>query len=263
MNKLMMVAGAAMVGAVVTGCATTDKDPIADWQDNRFKAAEINAVKSEGKIPQVKDVQYVSLNNGNDLCAALAVPIDAISPVPAALYLKVVTGVDALAATQPGRTALEEYLRLSKGNEAEGIAPMSKDEILAKWKSDFDARKKEHPDATSKLDDLKEYRVFVSNSDPDTLLPVILDILNVQIPAAMENVSKTVQKVLEDAKSGKLKVEATGLALVNGLANTSKDGVALGQQLTDATIGAKHWYDLAKRDSAAKKDLATIDAILN
>lgn len=265
MNKLMLVASAAMVGAMVTGCATTGKDPMVEWQDSRFKAQEIKAVKSDGKMPQVQDVLYKSLNNGNGLCAPLAVPIDAVSPVPAALYLKVVVGVDELMATQAGRRALEEYTRLSEGRgdgEYEG-RKLSKDEILTKWEKDLVVRREKNPDAKSDLEAIKEYQVYLKNANPDTLIPIINDIITVQIPAALENVQKTIQTVLDDAKSGKLKVEATGLALLEGLSNTSKDGVALGQQLTDAGIGAKYWLELANADSDAKKDLAKLDEILD
>lgn len=263
MNKLMMVATAAMVGAMVTGCATSGKDPMVEWQDGRFKAQEINAVKAEGKMPQVQDVLYKSLNNGNGLCAPLAVPIDAVSPVPAALYLKVVVGVDELMATQAGRNALTEYNKLAAGNPAEDEAPMTKEQILAKWEKDLAAAKEKNPEAKSKLDAIKEYQVYLKNANPDTLIPIINDIITVQIPAALENVQKTVQTVLDDAKSGKLKLEATGMELLGGLSNTGKDGAALGQQLADAGIGAKYWLQLAQSDSDAKKDLAKLDAILN
>ena len=261
----MMVASAAMVGAMVTGCATTGKDPMVEWQDSRFKAQEIKAVKSEGKMPQVQDVLYKSLNNGNGLCAPLAVPIDAVSPVPAALYLKVVTGVDELMVAQAGRRALEEYTRLSEGRgdgEYED-RKLSKGEILAKWEKDLSVSREKNPDAKSNIEAIKEYKVFLNNSNPDTLLPIINDIITVQIPAALENVQKTVQTVLDDAKSGKLKLEATGMELLGGLSNTGKDGAALGQQLADAGIGAKYWLELAKADSDAKKDLAKIDEILD
>ena len=263
MNKLIMVAGAAMFGAIVTGCATTGKDPKVEWQDNRFKAQEIKAAKAEGKMPQVQDVLYKSLNNGNGLCAPLAVPIDAISPVPAALYLKVVVGVDELMATQAGRNALTEYNKLAAGNPAEDEAPMTKEQIFAKWEKDLAADREKNPDAKSKLDAIKEYRVYLNNANPDTLIPIINDIINVQIPQALKNVETTIKTVLDDAKSGKLKIEATGLELVGGLSNTSKDGVALGQQLTDVGIGAKYWLDLALADRDAKNDLAKLDLILN
>ena len=94
MKKLIGFASLALVGAMITGCVSSGGNPIAEWQDNRFKAAEIAAVKEKGKLPQLSDVMYVSLNHGNAKCAALAVPMDAIAPVPAALYLKVVIGVD-------------------------------------------------------------------------------------------------------------------------------------------------------------------------
>lgn len=263
MNKLMMIAGVAMVITMVTGCATSGRDPLVEWQDSRFKAQEIKAVKAEGKMPQVQDVLYKSLNNGNGLCSVLAVPIDAISIVPAAIYLKVVTGVDELMVAQTGRNALKEYNELIAGNPADDVAPMTKDQVFAKWENDLAVAKEKNPEAKSNLEAIKEYRIYLNNADPDTLIPIINEIITVQIPAAIENVQKTVQSVIDDAKSGKIKIEATGMELLGGLTNTGKDGAALGKQLADAGIGAKYWLELANADSGAKKDLAKLDEILD
>lgn len=262
MNKIMMVAGAVALASLASGCASSGGNPMLEWQGSRFKAEQINTAKANGKLPQLEDVLYKSLNNGNGLCAPLAVPIDAVSPVPAALYLQVVIGVDKMLAAEEGRAAMEEYYRLLEGR-GDDEKKWTKEEIFAKWAKDDAARKEKEPNAKSTIEAIKEYKAFVANSDPDTLIPIINDIINVQIPKALENVQKTIQTVLDDAKSGKLKLEATGLELLGGLKNTGNDGAALGKQLADTGVGAAYWLKLAMADSDAKKDLSKFDNILN
>ena len=263
MKKAMMVAGVtALVGVMITGCGSTKSgDPVKEWQKDRFNAAQIDAAYKAKRQLDIKDVMYKSQQE--PLCAALGVPINALAPVPAAIYLKVVMGVDALDSELDGIDLIREMndrtgILKSAEEKAKKTDWETQEAVLADWAKQDEAEKKEGSKADARKVKYEKCCEAIRNSKTETLIPMIQDIIQVQIPKAMEDVQKTLAQVKADLDSGKIKVEATGLALAKGVACFGKDGTALGGQLTDAGVGAAYWLKLANEAKGYKEAFAAL-----
>ena len=267
MKKTTMIVGAiALTGMLVTGCSSSksNSDPVKEWQKERFNAAQIDAAYKAKRQLDIKDVMYKSQQK--PLCAALGAPINALAPVPAALYLKVVMGVDELDAQLDGIELVREMNdRTGKFLSAEDKSKMKDKEwvteeaVLADWaKKDAD-EKAQGSKADARKVKYEKCCEAIRNSKTETLIPMIQDIIQVQIPKAMEDVQKTLAQVKADMDAGKIKVEATGLELMAGLkCLAATDGAALLGQLKDTGVGASYWLKLANEAKDIKEKFAAM-----
>lgn len=267
MKKTMMIAGAvALAGMVVGGCGSTKakSDPVKDWQKTRFNAAEIKAAYTAKRALNIKDVMYKSKQE--PLCAALGVPFNALAPVPAAIYLKVVIGVDELDAQLDGFDLVREMNdRTGKFMSAEDKAKAKKDgewekeeAVLSEWDKKDSDEKKQGSQAIARRARYERCCQSIRDSKTETLIPMIQDIIQVQIPNALADVQKTLTQVKSDLDAGKLKVDATGLALVSGIKCMAADASALSTQLKDAGVGAAYWLKLANEAKDFKAAFAAL-----
>lgn len=224
----------AMSGLMV-GCASSKgpEDPVAAWQADRFKATEIAAANEAARPLKMDDVLYKSTLEQE----ALAAPINALAPVPAAFYLKVVKGVDKMAAEQDGR---QIYIGVQND-----LAAGAKWEDLKAAMMDPATKNKQGKTA---YESYVAYQKSIAQVDQDKILDTLLMPMLEQLAIESAKVAVVVNKIKEDPA---FKVLA-GLELMKAGKNLAADGKALGQQFADATAGASLLVDLLKKDKEAK-----------
>ena len=244
MNKLMMVACAAMAGAMVTGCATTDGNPVAEWQRDRFMHEQIDAAKknnASGKV-ELKDVSYVSCQD--EKFRVIGAPFSALGPVVGALYMPVVNGVDQKSIMESGREKAIEMNKLMKREEN----PLTKEQVFEEW------AKNDKPDAKPSREVYEEYMKYVANVDNDETIKLVNDIISRQIPEASQKVADELTKALQ-ALQNNPPTDASGMEILSALGKAKDDAAALGSELADTGVGAKLWLEILMDEKAMKEQM--------
>ena len=215
----------AMSGLMV-GCAGSKSagNPVAAWQADRYNATEIAAANAAARPVTVDDVIYKSKLEQ----AALAAPINAFATVPAALYVKVVTEVDQMAAAQDGRAI---YIGV-QNDIAAG----------AKW---------EELKGQMTPEDLKAYQAYeasIKQVDQDSIINSVVMPMLAKLTEESAKVAVIMAQVKEDPAFKAL----VGFELIKAGKNIAADASALGGQFDDTIAGANLWLDLLKKDKEAK-----------
>ncbi len=227
MNKMMVIASALVGIAMVTGCSSSKADnPIAEWQNDRAFASEIAAKNAEATTLTVTDVTYKSVLS--EKMPVVAAPINAFAPIPAALYLKVVTGVDQMAAEQDGRLIyLGVQNDIKNGAKAEDIFASMPAEDKAAYTA---------------------YANAIAQVDQDNIINTVV---NPMITTIAEEGTKVAAIVVTMREMPEVKA-LVGIAAAITAKDIAADGAALSAQISDATKGANLWLDLLQKDKEAK-----------
>ena len=244
MNKLMMVATAAMVGAMVTGCATTDGNPVAEWQKDRFMHEQIDAAKknnASGKV-ELKDLSYVSCQDAK--FKIIGTPFSALGPVVGALYMPVVNGVDQKSIMESGREKAIEMNRLMKREDN----PLTKDQVFEEW------AKNDKAGAKPSKEVYEEYMKYVANVDNEDSIKLARDIIERQIPEASKKVADELTKALEALQKNPPK-DTNAMEVLGAVSKAKDDAAALGSELADTGVGAKLWLEILMDEKAMKEQM--------
>lgn len=250
MNKLMMVAGVAMVGAMMTGCATTGGNPVVEWQKGRFMHEQIDAAKksnASGKV-ELKDVSYVSCQD--EKFKIIGTPFSTLGPVVGALYMPVVNGVDQKSIMESGREKAIEMNKLMKREEN----PLTKEQVFEAW------AKNDKPDAKPSKEVYEEYMKYVANVDNDETIKLVNDIISRQIPEASQRVADELTKALQ-ALQNNPPAGASGMEVLSALGKAKDDAAALGSELADTGVGAKLWLEILMDEKAMKDQMQSVSNV--
>ena len=233
MKKALFGAMLALAGVMIVGCAGNKvDDPVAAWQAERCNAAEIAAANEAARPLTLDDVTYKSTMEQ----PALAAPINALAVVPATIYLKVVTEVDQMAASQNGR---QVYIGV-QNDLAAG----------AKWE-DLKAAMMEvkYENGKTAYDDYVAYQKSIAQVDQQNIIDTVVMPMIAKLTEESAKVAVTVAAVKDDPAFAAL----AGFELIKAGKNLATDGEALGAQFADATAGANLWLELLKKDKEAKE----------
>ena len=222
MNKLMMVAGAAMVAGVMAGCTTTggaSKDVVGEWQKERCSCELVQPT-----------VTHPAAKAG----------VVALAPVASGLYKTTCDYVDKVAATDRGRRIYIGYVNDVKAKVEAG---------KSKADAEAEVRAAITPEQKKLVD---EYLAAVKTSNFDVLLAAGQKLLADIADATLKVTNEGVKLADSLAKDKKLSENVFALA-----AETSKltgDLDKIKDQLVDAGVGAKLYVQLVTDDQKAAKE---------
>ena len=242
MKKALFGAMLALAGVMIVGCAGNKADgpgaAIMAWQAERYNAAEIAAANEAARPLTLEDVLYKSTITQPELAA----PINALATVPAALYLKVVTEVDQLAATQDGRLV---YLGVQND-----LANGAKWEDLVKTMKETPVKDKDgNPTGKTDYDCYVAYQKSIAQVDQQNIIDTVVMPMIAKLTEESARVAVTVAAVKDNPVFQAL----AGFELMKAGKNLAEDGKKLSGQFADATAGANHWLYLLNKDKEAKE----------
>ena len=227
MNKLMMVAGAAMVGAMV-GCVSTKggNDPVGQWQKDRFAADKVLELQKQNKLPVADDVAVKSTMSTKTFVDA----IEAFDTPFAEMYSCYIKDVDELYAKSEGRIVFQDVM-----------------DAVADNKSTYEDEIAKLEPADKKL--LDEYYAYTQNVKIDQALLSRLSADAAKVAAGAAQVAALVSKI----KSSPEFTALTGFALVKESGALGVDATALKDQLNSISAGIQLRQALVEQDKRAKE----------
>ena len=224
MNKLMMVAGAALVAVAMTGCATgkAGEDKVGNWQKER---TPVEVLKSQISVK-----------------AAGAV-VEALDVAPFGIYKSIADKVDKAA-------VMERYRRIYLGYVGDV------QELEKQGKSRDEARKtvldqvKSQPDGAQTIAKLNEYLKLTKETDFDAIFAWIQKITQ-ELQAATEKFANETPKALNQLID--IAKKEGGMAIMTIPSQGKDDLAVIGQQLKDAGVGLAIYTEMVQADKEAAK----------
>lgn len=224
MNKLMMVAGAVLVAAAMTGCATgkAGEDKVGNWQKER---TPVEVLKSQIAIK-----------------AAGAV-VEALDVAPFGIYKAIADKVDGAAAIDRSRRSYQMYIGSIKEAMEQG---KSKEEALKQANAELNAA----PDSAKLKADIKAYLEQANKTDFEAIFAWIQKIT--------EDLQKATQKFAEETPKALQQLvdigkKEGGMAIMTIPSQGKDDLAVIGNQLKDAGLGLAIYVEMVNADKEAAK----------
>ncbi len=229
MNKVTMLASAALGALVLTGCASSKvANPVAEWQNARSCSETIAAKNTAATALTLDDVMYKSESTNPVISGGM----NTVAAVAAPLYLKVVTAVDQLAANQEGRLIYVGVQNdIANGAKAE--------EILAAMPAEDKAA-------------YQAYEASITQVDQESVMNDVVKPLLETLAVESAKIAATVNAIKADPAIKAL----AGLDMIRAGKDITVDADAISGQFADATAGANLWMDLLAKDKEAKAFMA-------
>lgn len=224
MNKLMMVAGAALVAVAMTGCATgkAGEDKVANWQKER---TPVEVLKSQISIK-----------------AAGAV-VEALDITPFGLYKAIADKVDGAAAIDRSRRSYQMYIGSIKEAMEQG---KSKEEALKQANAELNAA----PDSAKLKADIKAYLEQANKTDFEAIFAWIQKMTEELQKATQKFADETPKAIQQLVDIGK---KEGGMAIMTIPSQGKDDLAVIGNQLKDAGMGLAIYVEMVNADKEAAK----------
>ena len=224
MNKLMMVAGAALVAVAMTGCATgkAGEDKVGNWQKER---TPVEVLKSKISIK-----------------AAGAV-VEALDITPFGLYKAIADKVDGAAAIDRSRRSYQMYIGSIKEAMEQG---KSKEEALTQANAELNAA----PDSAKLKADIKAYLEQANKTDFEAIFAWIQKMTEELQKATQKFADETPKALQQLVDIGK---KEGGMAIMTIPSQGKDDLAVIGNQLKDAGMGLAIYVEMVNADKEAAK----------
>lgn len=224
MNKLMMVAGAALVAVAMTGCATgkAGEDKVGNWQKER---TPVEVLKSKISIK-----------------AAGAV-VEALDITPFGLYKAIADKVDGAAAIDRSRRSYQMYIGSVKEAMEQG---KSKEEALKQANAELNAA----PDSAKLKADIKAYLEQANKTDFEAIFAWIQKMTEELQKATQKFADETPKALQQLVDIGK---KEGGMAIMTIPSQGKDDLAVIGNQLKDAGMGLAIYVEMVNADKEAAK----------
>lgn len=224
MNKLMMVAGAALVAVAMTGCATgkAGEDKVGNWQKER---TPVEVLKSKISIK-----------------AAGAV-VEALDITPFGLYKAIADKVDGAAAIDRSRRSYQMYIGSIKEAMEQG---KSKEEALKQANAELNAA----PDSAKLKADIKAYLEQANKTDFEAIFAWIQKMTEELQKATQKFADETPKALQQLVDIGK---KEGGMAIMTIPSQGKDDLAVIGNQLKDAGMGLAIYVEMVNADKEAAK----------
>lgn len=224
MNKLMMVAGAALVAVAMTGCATgkAGEDKVGNWQKER---TPVEVLKSKISIK-----------------AAGAV-VEALDITPFGLYKAIADKVDGAAAIDRSRRSYQMYIGSVKEAMEQG---KSKEEALKQANAELNAA----PDSAKLKADIKAYLEQANKTDFEAIFAWIQKMTEELQKATQKFADETPKALQQLVDIGK---KEGGMAIMTIPSQGKDDLAVIGNQLKDAGMGLAIYVEMINADKEAAK----------
>ena len=224
MNKLMMVAGAALVAAAMSGCATgkAGEDKVGNWQKER---TPVEVLKSKISIK-----------------AAGAV-VEALDITPFGLYKAIADKVDGAAAIDRSRRSYQMYIGSIKEAMEQG---KSKEEALKQANAELNAA----PDSAKLKADIKAYLEQANKTDFEAIFAWIQKMTEELQKATQKFADETPKALQQLVDIGK---KEGGMAIMTIPSQGKDDLAVIGNQLKDAGMGLAIYVEMVNADKEAAK----------
>lgn len=224
MNKLMMVAGAALVAVAMTGCATgkAGEDKVGNWQKER---TPVEVLKSKISIK-----------------AAGAV-VEALDIAPFGLYKAIADKVDGAAAIDRSRRSYQMYIGSVKEAMEQG---KSKEEALKQANAELNAA----PDSAKLKADIKAYLEQANKTDFEAIFAWIQKMTEELQKATQKFADETPKALQQLVDIGK---KEGGMAIMTIPSQGKDDLAVIGNQLKDAGMGLAIYVEMVNADKEAAK----------
>ena len=224
MNKLMMVAGAALVAVAMTGCATgkAGEDKVGNWQKER---TPVEVLKSKISIK-----------------AAGAV-VEALDITPFGLYKAIADKVDGAAAIDRSRRSYQMYIGSIKEAMEQG---KSKEEALKQANAELNAA----PDSAKLKADIKAYLEQANKTDFEAIFAWIQKMTEELQKATQKFADETPKALQQLVDIGK---KEGGMAIMTIPSQGKDDLAVIGNQLKDAGVGLAIYVEMVNADKEAAK----------
>ena len=224
MNKLMMVAGAALVAVAMTGCATgkAGEDKVGNWQKER---TPVEVLKSKISIK-----------------AAGAV-VEALDITPFGLYKAIADKVDGAAAIDRSRRSYQMYIGSIKEAMEQG---KSKEEALKQANAELNAA----PDSAKLKADIKAYLEQANKTDFEAIFAWIQKMTEELQKATQKFADETPKAIQQLVDIGK---KEGGMAIMTIPSQGKDDLAVIGNQLKDAGVGLAIYVEMVNADKEAAK----------
>ena len=224
MNKLMMVAGAALVAVAMTGCATgkAGEDKVGNWQKER---TPVEVLKSKISIK-----------------AAGAV-VEALDIAPFGLYKAIADKVDGAAAIDRSRRSYQMYIGSIKEAMEQG---KSKEEALKQANAELNAA----PDSAKLKADIKAYLEQANKTDFEAIFAWIQKMTEELQKATQKFADETPKALQQLVDIGK---KEGGMAIMTIPSQGKDDLAVIGNQLKDAGMGLAIYVEMVNADKEAAK----------
>ena len=224
MNKLMMVAGAALVAVAMTGCATgkAGEDKVGNWQKER---TPVEVLKSKISIK-----------------AAGAV-VEALDITPFGLYKAIADKVDGAATIDRSRRAYQMF----RGSIEEAMEQgKSKEEALKQANAELNAA----PDSAKLKADIKAYLEQANKTDFEAIFAWIQKMTEELQKATQKFADETPKALQQLVDIGK---KEGGMAIMTIPSQGKDDLAVIGNQLKDAGMGLAIYVEMVNADKEAAK----------
>ena len=224
MNKLMMVAGAALVAVAMSGCATgkAGEDKVGNWQKER---TPVEVLKSKISIK-----------------AAGAV-VEALDITPFGLYKAIADKVDGAAAIDRSRRSYQMYIGSIKEAMEQG---KSKEEALKQANAELNAA----PDSAKLKADIKAYLEQANKTDFEAIFAWIQKMTEELQKATQKFADETPKALQQLVDIGK---KEGGMAIMTIPSQGKDDLAVIGNQLKDAGMGLAIYVEMVNADKEAAK----------
>ena len=224
MNKLMMVAGAALVAVAMTGCATgkAGEDKVGNWQKER---TPVEVLKSQISIK-----------------AAGAV-VEALDVAPFGIYKAIADKVDGAAAIDRSRRSYQMYIGSIKEAMEQG---KSKEDALKQANAELNAA----PDSAKLKADIKAYLEQANKTDFEAIFAWIQKMTEELQKATQKFADETPKALQQLVDIGK---KEGGMAIMTIPSQGKDDLAVIGNQLKDAGVGLAIYVEMVNADKEAAK----------
>ena len=224
MNKLMMVAGAALVAVAMTGCATgkAGEDKVGNWQKERTPVEVLKsqiAVKAAGAVVEALDV------------------------APFGIYKAIADKVDGAAAIDRSRRAYQMF----RGSIDEAMEQgKSKEEAVKQANAELNAA----PDSAKLKADIKAYLEQANKTDFEAIFAWIQKMTEELQKATQKFADETPKAIQQLVDIGK---KEGGMAIMTIPSQGKDDLAVIGNQLKDAGVGLAIYVEMVNADKEAAK----------
>ena len=224
MNKLMVITGAALIAAMMTGCATgkVGEDKVGNWQKER---TPVEVLKSKISIK-----------------AAGAV-VEALDITPFGLYKAIADKVDGAAAIDRSRRSYQMYIGSIKEAMEQG---KSKEEALKQANAELNAA----PDSAKLKADIKAYLEQANKTDFEAIFAWIQKMTEELQKATQKFADETPKALQQLVDIGK---KEGGMAIMTIPSQGKDDLAVIGNQLKDAGVGLAIYVEMVNADKEAAK----------
>lgn len=224
MNKLMMVAGAALVAVAMTGCATgkAGEDKVGNWQKERTPVEVLKsqiAVKAAGAVVEALDV------------------------APFGIYKAIADKVDGAAAIDRSRRSYQMYIGSIKEAMEQG---KSKEEAVKQANAELNAA----PDSAKLKADIKVYLDQTNKTDFEAIFAWIQKMTEELQKATQKFADETPKAIQQLVDIGK---KEGGMAIMTIPSQGKDDLAVIGNQLKDAGVGLAIYVEMVNADKEAAK----------